>query len=65
MRDSGTHQPTLDHIVPVAAVWRSNHADDLQLAHMVCNVKKRDHPGSACEPTDHETLLESVRRFDY
>lgn len=61
MRDTGDRQPTIDHIVPTAC-GGANHADNLQLAHKVCNIRKRDRPGFTCEPPidSDMTQLEAV-----
>jgi 5-methylcytosine-specific restriction endonuclease McrA len=64
MHDTGDLQPTVDHIIPVAC-GGANHADNLQLAHRVCNVKKRNRAGFICDPIDSPIAPSETVIFDY
>lgn len=64
MSDRGDLQPTVDHIIPVAC-GGANHADNLQLAHRACNVRKRDRAGFTCDAIESEAMLSETVIFDY
>jgi 5-methylcytosine-specific restriction endonuclease McrA len=61
MHVPGLFGPSIDHVVPVSR-GGSNEADNLQLAHRICNIRKRDRldytaPGIIGEPGEPPLTL--------